>query len=524
MSAEHESTVARARERFRRDLEEAGGVPPAERLGRIAVVLSGGGAFGAYQAGALLAFQDAALPTPIMTATSIGGINAASYAAHSSTEVGNAEPLVAAWLRLSSPAVGIEWTRYAWMLAGLVAAATGFGGLAMKGLERTGFSLHLHHPVAAWLTLGMAGAAVLLLYDHLPYLFRAVAATRRNRLWRHQPRRLALSVLANALVLAFFVAILDPLHLHAPLLGAMRRNPLLSTTLLIATLLLIVAGGTLRRHAGRLAQRLLRLPLRPGLFSNFERARLLGDHIPVEALRASPIRLLVTVTDLGAGIARYFSNAPPERLAEAPGADRDFVASSVHGSADLLPAILASSAVPMVFEPVVIDGRAYADGAIAATRPLLPAVQLGADVIFVLNLDALAARRAGGNTFVDIGLQALALMMSWALVADVDTVERVNAWCHRAAVERGLSAEQVTLDFDGRRFRHVKLFRIQPAGPLRGAVLDFGGVAAGEALLRGYLDASAQVLELCTYARRAKLGDPRQVVAVTFEQIRSAAT
>ena len=58
-------------------------------LSRIAVVLSGGGARGAYEAGALLAFQDAQVPTHILAATSVGSINAADYAARSQTLVGN---------------------------------------------------------------------------------------------------------------------------------------------------------------------------------------------------------------------------------------------------------------------------------------------------------------------------------------------------------------------------------------------------------------------------------------------------
>jgi predicted acylesterase/phospholipase RssA len=50
---------------------------------RIGVVLSGGGARGAYEAGVLLAFGHAKLPTHVVSAASIGSINAASYVAHS---------------------------------------------------------------------------------------------------------------------------------------------------------------------------------------------------------------------------------------------------------------------------------------------------------------------------------------------------------------------------------------------------------------------------------------------------------
>src|ERR1700681_3625937 len=71
---------------------------PAAFSSRVGVVLSGGGARGSYEAGVLMAFQDAEIPTQIVTATSIGSINAASFAAHAKGEVGNAESLVHSWL------------------------------------------------------------------------------------------------------------------------------------------------------------------------------------------------------------------------------------------------------------------------------------------------------------------------------------------------------------------------------------------------------------------------------------------
>jgi len=505
---------------FRTELAKDCPVVPRNFPGRIAVVLSGGGALGAYQAGALLAFQDAGLPTPIIAATSIGSINAASYAAHSDTVVGNAEPMVEAWLGLTSPAVGIEWTHYAWMLAGLVAAAAGLGNIALAAVKAAGISLHLHHPIATWLTLVAAGTAVLMFSDHLPYVFHAGAAVWRRSSWHFNRRRLALSVVANVLVLASLVALLDPVHLHAQVPELLRGYPLLSLFAVAAVLLL--ARPSLKTWAGPVVKRLLRLPLRSGLFSNFERTGLLANHIPADGLRAAPIRLLVTATDLGAGVARYFSNFTRDQLAADPGADPSFVTSAVYGVEDLMPAILASSAVPIIYEPIVVDGRAHADGAIAASQPLLPAVRLGADVIFVVNLDPLAARRAGGNTFIDVGLQALALMMSWALVADIHSLERINAWCKRAASGRGLEPEQVALDIGGRRFRHVELFRIQPEASLSGAVLDFGGRFTGGALLQGYRDAAAQVLKFRDYARLATFEQPRTVVEVNFGSIGAA--
>src|SRR6516165_3637810 len=81
--------LERLRLQFRSE-NPAGKLPPSFSS-RIGVVLSGGGARGAYEAGALMAFQDARVPTHIVTASSVGSINAASFAAHADGLVGRAD-------------------------------------------------------------------------------------------------------------------------------------------------------------------------------------------------------------------------------------------------------------------------------------------------------------------------------------------------------------------------------------------------------------------------------------------------
>jgi hypothetical protein len=131
---------------------------------RIGLVLSGGGARGAYEAGVLLAFQDAKLPTPIIAATSIGSINAGFYAAHSETTVGNAEPLIDTWFEITPTAVGIDWFRYILVLAGLVAATAGFVNLLREWFHENGISVHLLRPKWTWFALGLTGSALLFYY------------------------------------------------------------------------------------------------------------------------------------------------------------------------------------------------------------------------------------------------------------------------------------------------------------------------------------------------------------------------
>src|SRR5260370_39907904 len=108
------------RETFRAEIATA--ERPAVFSSRTGVVLSGGGARGAYEAGVLMAFQDAQVPTHILAATSIGSINAASYAAHSEGLVGRADSLVISWMELTPAMPGIDGSRYTFTVAGAVHA------------------------------------------------------------------------------------------------------------------------------------------------------------------------------------------------------------------------------------------------------------------------------------------------------------------------------------------------------------------------------------------------------------------
>src|SRR5713101_1805325 len=183
--ADQKAELAKERAEFRARMEKtgAGGVW-GKFKGRIAVALSGGGARGAYEAGALLAFQDAKLPTHILTATSVGSVNAAGFAASSNTLVGNAEEVIERWMEATPQAVGIEWTRYAWMLGGLVTASAGFGNLIADFLKARGYALNLPYPAITWGALGVAGLTVMLFYDRLPYAGYVVGHLFQRKAWK----------------------------------------------------------------------------------------------------------------------------------------------------------------------------------------------------------------------------------------------------------------------------------------------------------------------------------------------------
>src|SRR5260370_32955622 len=155
------------RETFRAEIATA--ERPAVLSSRTGVVLSGGGARGAYEAGVLMAFQYEQVPTHILAATSIGSINAASFAAHSEGYIGKAETLVKSWMELTPATLGIDWSRYIFLLAGLVAASAGLGNLVREWLEERGIYMHAHHPKLTWFALAAAALALLVFRPNISY-------------------------------------------------------------------------------------------------------------------------------------------------------------------------------------------------------------------------------------------------------------------------------------------------------------------------------------------------------------------
>ncbi len=473
--------------------------------GQIAAVLSGGGARGAYEVGALLAFQDARLPTHIMAASSVGSINAASFAARAEGNVGNAEHLAASWKGLTPPQVGIEWTRYLWVLVGIIAASAGFGNFIRYELELRHITLAMPDPALTWIALGVAGCAVLIFYDRLPYLGYVLRNALHRTVWEPDREKINQSLIANFLVFASIAVVCWSLHLFRQVMRLARADlpaaGLFAVAIVLIAALIVFLRARFRHHASAQTHRLLRLPLRSGLFQNFERERFLRQRISMERLRASPIRVIFTATDLSTGEAKFFSNKPPEELARGPGADEKFALKEVALPVDLMRAILASSALPIVYEPMPVDQRLYFDGAIVTNQPIRPAVRLGADVLFIIMMDSPHEAEPRAETFIDVGLRALDFLLAQNLTTDLRTLALVNGMCERVSRQFGFSPEEVEVDFGARHYRYVRAYTIRPHELLIGTALDFNRETIEPATLRGYQDASAQIEAFLAYAR-----------------------
>jgi NTE family protein len=93
--------------------------------------------------------------------------------------------------------------------------------------------------------------------------------------------------------------------------------------------------------------------------------------------------------------------------------------------------LMASSAIPIFFPSVKIDGRHFGDGCIRNTAPLSPAINLGAQRVVAVGVqgpgsDAAASRKLPPPTIAQIAGVLLDAVMLDAIESDVEHSARVN--------------------------------------------------------------------------------------------------
>jgi predicted acylesterase/phospholipase RssA len=507
------------RQQFRHEIES--GKKPAKFTSRIGVVLSGGGARGAYEAGALMAFHDAGIPTHIITATSVGSINAASYAAESTGLIGDAGPLVSAWMELTPLTLGIDWSRYILILGGLIAASAGIGNFLWEWMKERGIYLHTHRPEITWLALAAAGIAVLLFSDKLSYAGYLLMNLLRGRRWEPDKRKAWISLGANLLVWGFVLLFLNFTHVHMPFRGYEYVELTAGLPVIAALILLWLLWRLFRRPLSKLSHKFLRLPLRTGLFPNFERIKFLRARISDAKLRNSAIRVIMTATDIKGGGARFFSNVSPEELLRDPDVQREFVLEDVECPRDLVQAAVASSAYTFAYEAVPMEGRLWTDGGVVANNPIRPALRMGADVLFLIMLDPMQSGEAAGEvkTFLDVGIHAVDILISKNLKSDMAMLSNLNRLCSAYANELGVKPEQLELEIGGQHYRYVKAFSIAPEKPLSAAAMDFDGEIISPVIVQGYRDACKVLKEFLEYEIVRPPRESRRVVRLAAERM-----
>lgn len=138
---------------------------------------------------------------------------------------------------------------------------------------------------------------------------------------------------------------------------------------------------------------------RRGFVPSHKLRTLIASHLTFERLEDAPIPLHVGVVDVLSGRDTLLSTGPA------------------------LDAILASAAIPAVFDPVVVDGVPYMDGGVVNNTPISHAVALGATTVWVLCAGYPCALDAAPRGTLAMGLHALTLLIHQQLADDVERFE-----------------------------------------------------------------------------------------------------
>jgi NTE family protein len=184
---------------------------------------------------------------------------------------------------------------------------------------------------------------------------------------------------------------------------------------------------------------------------------LVRETVHPDRLRASPKSLTVVASNWRDGNWRLFSKAEI--------ADR-------HG----LP-VLASTAIPMFFYPVVIDGVPYVDGGATLNTPLLPAIREGAQVLHVIYLDPRTERIPFPelpNT-IDAAYRLYSLLIANTIQSDLLTAGHVNE----------------LVEIGGGPYRPLTIHQYRPSKDMGGVagLLDFNEAAIDRFMELGWSDA-----------------------------------
>lgn len=116
---------------------------------------------------------------------------------------------------------------------------------------------------------------------------------------------------------------------------------------------------------------------------------LIESNLDLDKLKSSGVKLKVSTINLDSGDHVKFSEDHPK----------------------IKEAVMASSAFPAFFEPIEIDGDIYWDGGIKEVAPLLPAIEMGADDITIINTGTLKSKRINAKTKKTLSLSLRAMSL-----------------------------------------------------------------------------------------------------------------
>jgi hypothetical protein len=438
---------------------------------RIAVVLSGGGALAAYETGVLRTLERVGLEPAIVSGASAGALNAVAWVAHGF----RAGALERVWRHVDPAEIGIRWTTVALRAAGglllalgvlqAVVSWTGSSELSVLAVFRHGSQVGLWPAssfldILAWILVAAGGFALLRSSREAEKWLARVGdpdSERRFRVW-------------GAVVLLFW----SFAHLITWLFAWPWPHRFSATLLAVTAAIWILLRS---RRAGGWARSFLFF-LMPetegrGLWGSAARRRLIARLIGAgswKRLWPGETHLILSALALDNGRIAHFVNWP-EPSARFLGRVESALGEVIplDSAKDVLEAAIASSAIPVLFEPVKIAGRDFVDAVAFSMHPLRVAIYDDADaaiVVVVAPSGAPPAQRQARTPF-DV----------WGRYLDLAN------W-------RDLQQELLALPATWRGGeKPIPLCIVEPETPLPGGVLAYSPRLAARLIRRGEQDA-----------------------------------
>lgn len=355
---------------------------------RVALVLSGGGALGAYEAGVLKVIEALALTPSLVAGVSIGAINAVVWLAHGRRTA----PLEEVWRRMRPSNIGLQWVALALRAAGsfavviatmeIILTFTGsreFSGsywIWKKASARIDF-ISTQLDVYSWLFTAAVGLFVVFLSRPIEgWMSRGVPGGDPQR-GRMILGRVALGAFAIH-TLVWVMAWPWPHRFSA------------SMVILLALAWLGSGEGSVAHALRRMGLGLMPETGGRGLWGGVPRRRVIEKLVAAgdPSLLVGPgTGLVIGALAVDSGRVCHFTSWPnPGReFEERVRAELGEVV-PMRTPQDAIRAAVASSAIPGVFEPERIDGRDFVDAGGFSNQPLHVALAGGADAVIVVLL------------------------------------------------------------------------------------------------------------------------------------------
>ncbi len=357
---------------------------------RIALLLSGGGALGAYEVGVLRVLERLGISPHLVVGVSIGAINAIVWLAHGRRTA----PLEAAWQRLRGPELGLQWVTLVLRVAGLflVALAVLESFLTLVGSRELSGSywfwkqssarldlLSTQLDITLWVAVAVLGTLVLLGAGPIE---RWLASQGGDTPDAHDAGRRTLGRLALGAAaihgLVWLMAWPWPHRFSA------------SAVALLSVAWLASGPGRLGQFVRGLAFGLMPDTHGRGLWSGRRRRKVIQELVQqgdASSLLGRQTRLVMSALAVDTGRVCHFitwSDHTPAFEARVRESLGEVVV--LRSAEEAVSAAVASSAIPGVFEPERIDQRHFVDAGGFSNQPLHLALADDADAVLVVLL------------------------------------------------------------------------------------------------------------------------------------------